>query len=88
MTLFSLAKIVTLNYISVYASLINYLCDTGIYDDEFNTHWIDVCQGNGNLLATGGEENNIKIFDKRESKIIKTFDDIHTGNIFSFNKNF
>lgn len=45
------------------------------------TYWIDVCQNNGNLLATGGWEKNIKIFDKRELKIVKTFEGIHSGNI-------
>ena len=30
----------------------------------------------------------MKIFDKRESKIVKTFDGIHTSNIFFFNKLF
>ena len=42
---------------------------------------IDVCPSNGNLLASSGEDNNIKIFDKRNSKIIRTFDDIHSGNL-------
>ena len=30
----------------------------------------------------------MKIFDKRESKIVHTFDGIHTGTIFLFNKSF
>jgi WD40 repeat protein len=34
---------------------------------------IDVCQSNRNLLASGGTDQRIKIFDKRESKIVKTF---------------
>ena len=42
-----------------------------------NTHWIDVCPNNGNLLAAGGSDMSLKIFDKRESKIVKTFDGIH-----------
>ncbi len=46
------------------------------------TYWIDVCQSNGNLLASGGTDRIIKIFDKRESKIVKTFEDIHSGKEF------
>mgnify|MGYP003878772427 FL=1 len=34
------------------------------------------------MLAAGGWDENVKIFDKRESKIVQTFDGIHTGNIF------
>ena len=51
-------------------------------------NWIDVCQSNGNLLAAGGENNNIKIFDKRLSKIVQTFYGIHKGYNFLFNKLF
>ena len=46
------------------------------------TQWIDVCQSDGNMLATGGKDENVKIFDKREYKIVQTFDGIHPGNIF------
>ena len=52
------------------------------------TLWIDVCQSNGNILVTGGMDENVKIFDKRESKIVQTFDGIHTSNISLFNKSF
>ncbi len=45
------------------------------------TMWIDVCQSNGNLLASGGDGNAIKIFDKRKSDIVKTFENIHSGKI-------
>ena len=34
------------------------------------------------MLATGGRDNDVKIFDKREPEIVQIFDDIHTGNIF------
>ena len=40
------------------------------------------------MLVTGGRDENVKIFDKRESKIVQTFDGIHTRNIFLFNKSF
>ncbi len=43
------------------------------------TLWIDVCQSNGNLLASGGTDGTIKIFDKRGSKIIKSFEGVHSG---------
>ena len=46
------------------------------------TRWIDVCQSNGNLLASGGGDMTVKIFDKREAKIVQTFDGIHKGSIF------
>ena len=38
------------------------------------------------MLAAGGWDNNVKIFDKRESKIVQTFDGIHTSNSFLFNE--
>ena len=50
-----------------------------LLDDTF---WIDVCQSNGNLLAASGKDEKVKIFDKRESKIVQTFDGIHICNIF------
>ena len=40
------------------------------------------------MLAAGGDDRTVKIFDKRESKIVQTYDDIHIGNIFLFNKSF
>ena len=46
------------------------------------THWINVCQSNGNLLAAGGGEMVVKVFDKRESRFIKKFDDgAHSGEL-------
>ena len=44
--------------------------------------WIDVCQSNGNLLAAGGNGSGYRIFDKRASKIVKTFEGIHSSRIF------
>ena len=40
------------------------------------------------MLAASGREKNVKIFDKRKSKVVQTFDGIHKGNIFLFNKSF
>ena len=34
------------------------------------------------MLAAGGDDKNVKIFDKRESKIVQIFDGIHTSNIY------
>ena len=40
-------------------------------------------------MATGGEETDVQIFDKRESNIVRKTFNIHTGNIFIlFNKPF
>lgn len=46
--------------------------------------WIDVSQNNGNLLASSDYEKIIKIFDKRESKIVKTFEGIHSSIFLLF----
>lgn len=45
------------------------------------TKWIDACPSNNNLLAAAGLDKNVKIIDRRESKIVKAIDSIHTGNI-------
>ena len=42
----------------------------------------DVCPTDANLLTSGGYDKKIKIYDRRESKIIKTFEGIHSGNIW------
>ena len=41
--------------------------------------WIDVCPTNANLVATSSADKIIKIFDKRSSEIVKTFQNIHSG---------
>ncbi len=46
------------------------------------TRGIDVCQSDPNLLASVGNDSIVKIFDKRESKIVKTFEGIHAGKEF------
>mgnify|MGYP003876923619 CR=1 FL=1 len=44
------------------------------------TWWIDVCRSDCNLLAAGGRDNNLKIYDRRESRIVKIFGDgLHEG---------
>ena len=40
------------------------------------------------MLAAGGTNKNVTIFDKRESKFVQTFDGIHTSNIVLFNRSF
>ena len=44
-----------------------------------HTRWIDVSPTAANLLASGGEDADVKIFDRRGSKIVKTFKGIHSG---------
>lgn len=43
------------------------------------TYWIDVGQSNENLLVAGGTDFNVKIFDKRQSKVLRAYDDIHSS---------
>ena len=43
---------------------------------------IDICPSNGNLLVSCGSERTVKIFDKRESKVVKSFRGIHDLKIF------
>ena len=44
-----------------------------------STYWIDVGPTSPNLLAAGGEGKNISIYDKRNSKIARVFENVHTG---------
>ena len=44
-------------------------------------NWIDVCPNNENLLATASGEKSLKIFDKRQSKVVQTLEIIHTCKI-------
>lgn len=44
------------------------------------TFWIDCCPTNGNLLAACGRDLDIKIYDRRESKIVKTFAELYRSN--------
>ena len=55
------------------------MCNAGLKGGK-TIPWIDVCQNDGNLLAAGGGNQLITIFDKRESKIIKNFD-VHDGDV-------
>ena len=45
------------------------------------TFWIDVCPKDANLLASGGSDKSIKIFDRRVSKVTKTLDNVHSSKL-------
>ena len=34
------------------------------------------------MLAAGSSDADVKIFDKRKSQVVQTFEGIHTSNIF------
>ncbi len=53
----------------------------GSVSSLYGARWIDVCQSNGHLLVLDCYQD-IEIFDKRESKIVKTFEGIHRGKEF------
>lgn len=38
----------------------------------------------GNLLVTCGNHRSVKVYNKRQSNIVKTFDNIHDGKIYNF----
>lgn len=50
-----------------------------------SSFWIDVCPTDGNLLASGGEDKNIKIFDRCESSIVKISTELHSSRPITFN---
>lgn len=41
-------------------------------------YWIDVSP-DGNLVIGAGEATDIQVFDKRENKIVKKFEDVNPG---------
>lgn len=48
------------------------------------TTWIDVHPSDGNI-----SDKNVKIYDRRESRVVKTFDEVHSSKtLFAFNNNF
>ena len=74
-------KINFFNFLVLF-SISDFFFDLSLFLIGEGTRWIDVCQSNGNLLASGGGNMAVKIFDKREAKIVQTFDGIHKGSIF------
>ena len=47
-------------------------------------YWIDVCPTDANLLAFGGDDFKIKINDRRDFKVVKIFNNIHSGKIIFY----
>ena len=48
--------------------------------DFIATYSIDVCETDGNLLATSGEDCNVKIYDHREKSIVRCFENFFASN--------
>ena len=44
------------------------------------TYSIDLCDAKTDLLATAGQSKEIRIYDKRVPSVVKTFENIDTGN--------
>ena len=53
----------------------------GIFLDEISS--IDANQASSNLIAAGGTGKSIIVYDKRNSKIVKVFETIHSSNLLS-----
>jgi len=49
--------------------------------DANQTLWIDVCPTNNNVLAAAGNDRKIKIYDRREAKIVETIGSLAKGYI-------
>ena len=45
---------------------------------------MDVCQKDANLIALGGDDKAISIFDRRQSKICKTLGKFHSSRKFHY----
>lgn len=52
-----------------------------------DTCWIDVCPNDENLLATGGGDSKIKIYDQRIGKVACTLGVGQTSNHFFLCRN-
>ena len=68
------------------AFLIHFMMLCFLFDSHLlflldDAYWIDVCPSNGNLLVSGGGYNILKIFDKRQSNVVKTLNNIHSGKL-------
>lgn len=47
-----------------------------IFKEIYTIDW----RRDGNLLAYCGEGGSVKIFGRREGKIVRSFDNLHTGS--------
>lgn len=47
---------------------------------------MDVCPINGTLVAAGGWDQNIKIYDRRSAGISKKFNPVHKRKETAYNK--
>lgn len=57
-----------------------FLMDCSIMVCGVGTRWID-CRADGNLVAAGGDDRKVRIYDARHNRTVKTFDDLHSGNL-------
>ena len=71
-------KVINIVFLLSIDNLVCYILNKLLFIGNY-TFWIDVCPTDSNLLASGGEGMNIKIYDRLESRIVKTIDDIHSG---------
>ena len=48
---------------------------------KYTRPWIDVCPTDANLLASGGGNGSVFIYDRREFRTVKRFDKTHKRKI-------